>query len=264
MFTMPSVIHLIIRLLVALVASHLIVVHDAEETWMELFTKDYYYLSLLYSMIIAFVLIESVYQITQRLNSIFLDFSITRARLKSQFYIGFVCTGIFAFVLAAVLFWLNGQNIFESNYFEKLYASILLFIFATNVIYVLYYHYGFVPKTRYQIVNVQSAVDLEKRSIPALIYYENRVCIAVDFEGISSILPNIIEESMRMLEPNNYFQINRRVIIHRSVISSVKPFRTRLLKIELRIAVDLPDTVDLIVSKRKMVIFKQWLDVKSN
>lgn len=260
MFTLQNFFHLLVRLLVALLVSHFIVVHDAEETWLELFTKNYYYWSLLYSMGIAFLLIESVYRVTNYLNAVFLGFSLSRERFKAQFYKGFVFTGILAFVLAAILFWANGQNIFESNYFKKLYASILLFIFTVNVIYMLYYYYVFIPKTRYQVLRLdQYTLSNETSNLPAVIYLENRLCIAIDFRGIKSYLSHSIEESMRLVDPENYFQINRRVIVHRAAILSVKPFGLRQLKIELSMGLNIPQSVELIVSKRKMVVCKQWL-----
>lgn len=260
MFSLQNLSHLLLRLLVTLVVSHLIVVHDARETWMELFTNKYYYLSLLYSMIIAFLLIECVYRVTNYLNNS-LGFNLSKGRLKSQFYFGFVGTGMLAFVLAALLFWLNGQNIFKSNYFEKLYASILLFIFTVNVFYILYRYYGFMPKTRYQVLKLdQCELGRETSNLPALIYLENRLCVAIDFKGVKSYLSHSIEESMRLLNPENYFQINRKVIVRRNAVLTVNPFGTRQLKIVLSIdSRNVPQKVDLIVSKRKIVIFKQWL-----
>ena len=258
MFTLQNLVHLLIRLLVALIVSHFIVVHDAKETWIELFSKDYYYWSVLYSMIIAFFLIESIYRVSNYLNVAF-GFNLSRARLKAQFYMGFLCIGILAGILAAILFWLNGHNIFESNYFEKLYAPILLFIFTINIIYILYY-YSFMPKTRYQVLRLDKyPLSNETSNFPALIYLENRLCIAIDFRGVKSYLSHSIEESMRSLDSENYFQINRKVIIHRAAILSVKPFGMRQLKIELNIALNIPNNVELIVSKRKTVICKQWL-----
>lgn len=264
MSTLQNFFHLLLRLLVALLVSHFIVVHDAKETWMELFTKDYYYFSVLYSMIIAFLLIECVYRVTNYLNN-FLGFSLSRERLKAQFFKGFAFTGVLAFALAAVLFWLNGQNIFESNYFEKLYASILLFIFTVNVFYMLYYFYSFMPKTRYQVLRIdQYTLNNETSNQPALIFLDNRLCIAIDFRGVKSYLNHSIEESMRLLDPENYFQINRRVIVHRAAISSIKPFGVRQLKIKLNLGINIPKSAELIVSKRKMVLCKQWLTSVDN
>ncbi|MGF1924754.1 MAG: LytTR family transcriptional regulator DNA-binding domain-containing protein [Bacteroidia bacterium] len=260
MFALQTLIHFTIRLFFALLASHFIVVHDASETWTELFTKEYYYWSLLYSMVIAFVLIEYIYRITLHLNSTFLGFNLNKERLVAQSLKGFFGASILSFLLAAILFWLNGQNIFESNYFEKLYASILLFIFTVNVVYMLYYHYQAVPKTRYQVLRLdQSILDSEIRNLPALIFYEKRLCIAVDFNGSNSILAHTMGESIDILNKDTYFQINRKVVVNRVAISAVKPFGVRQLKIELRIDVNLPDSVELVVSKRKLVAFKQWL-----
>ena len=261
MYTSKSLYHLLIRLFVALLASHFIVVHSAEETWLELFTKGYYYLSLLYSMIITILLIESVY-----LSAKFIDFKFPTPRyrakrIKAQFIFGFCLTAFHAFLLAMILFYLNDENIFNSGYFEKLFVYILLFIFTLNVVYLLYFEYQKAPTLRYQRISLDytNLANLKakalKANLPAVIYHENKACFAIDFNGIKTGWPNTIEESMNLLRSENYFQISRKGIIHRASILSFSPYKIKCLKIALNVACP----IELITSRRKAAFFKEWI-----
>lgn len=264
MYTQKSIIHLAIRLFVALLASHLIVVQNTEETWAELFTKSYYYKSVFYSMVIAFLLIECVYIQTKRVNKQFEGNHLSLNLIKAQFLNSFLVTAVLAFLMAMLLFWLNGQNIFASSYFENLFPYILVFILCFNVIYLMYLRNLNMPRTRYIVVNPESTHlhDLRSKSIrdklPALIYYQVRGCFAIDFNGVKSVWPNTLEESMEFLNSDDYFQINKKEIVNRAAILSTKPHYPRC-KIELSI----PYPTDLYASKRRTQLFKSWLHNES-
>ena len=261
MYTLKSFYHVLIRLCVALLASHFVVVHSAEETWVELFTKKYYYLSLLFSMIIAFLLIECVYFVSKWIDFKFRESENRVKRMKTQFIFGFCLTAFHAFFLAMMLFYAHGENIFNSGYFEKLYVYILLFIFTLNVVYLLYFEYQKMPRLRYQrmIFNHTYINNLRtnalKANLPAVIYHEDKACFAVDFNGVKTSWPNTIEESMKLLNAEHYFQISRKGIVHRAAILSFSPHKIKCLKIELNI----PCPIALITSRRKSAFFKEWL-----
>lgn len=261
MYSLNSFYHLLIRLVIALLASHFVVVHSATETWLELFTKQYYYASLLYSMVIAFLLIENVYFVTKRINNFLPGQRNRTKRIKAQILFGFVLTAFHAFLMAMILFWLNNENIFNSGYFEKLYVFIVLFIFAINVVYLFYFEQYKAKKTNFQPVDLSTAqlINLRtkalKANLPAIIFHENKACFAVDFNGVKTSWPHTIEGSMKLLHPENYFQISRKSIVHRAAILSYNPYKTKCLKIELNI--DCP--IELITSRRKAMFFKEWL-----
>ena len=261
MYSLKSFYHLLIRLIVALLASHFIVVHSANETWLELFTKKYYYASLLYSMIIAFLLIENVYFVSKRINVFLQGNSNARKRIKAQILFGFGLTAFHAFLMATILFWLNNEDIFNSGYFEKLYVFILVFIFAINAVYLFYFEQYKTKKTGYQTIKLNHVqltnlrLKALKANLPALIFHENKACFAVDFNGHKTSWPNTIEESIKLLHPENYFQISRKSIVHRAAVLSYSSYTTKCLKIELSIQCPIP----LITSRRKTIFFKEWI-----
>jgi len=262
MNTLNSLSHVVIRLTVAVVASHFIVVHSANETWLELFTRDYYYLSLLYSGIIAFLLIEYVYRITKVIQKREKTSLLTRRRLKLQFYFGFLSAAALAIIMAALLFWTQGQNIFNTGYFKRLYIYILLFLFAANLLYLLFYHHGQTVKTIYRIVlpDQTELASLRAAALKeggfALIFYENRNYFSLDFEGKITLWPHTIEETIAKFCNENYFQITRSEIIHRAAILKIKRNRFKTAQIEMVI----PFKKELYTSRRKTVAFINWYD----
>ena len=261
MYTLKNFYHLLIRLLVALVASHFVVVNSAEETWLELFTNGYYYVSLIYSMVIAFLLIEYVYFVTKRVKIAFEEPKLIKKRVKTQFLFGFCIAAFLAFLMAMILFWINDENIFSSNYFERLYIYIVLFIFTLNVVYLLLFEYQKIPRVRYHSIIFDKQklsilrIKAMKSNLPAVIYHENKAYFAIDFNGIKTSWPNTIEESMKLLHPENYFQISRKGIIHRAAVLSFSPYKIRCL----RVVPNVLCPIELITSRRKAVFFKEWL-----
>lgn len=242
--------NLLIRLGLALLAAHFIVVHDADETWAELFTKDYYYLSLMGSFIIAIILIEFIYFVTYKLNRKYENAKLSPKRMRMQFFFGFVLTTMLAVAMAAVLFWVNDTNMIDAGYFNKLFISIMLFIFSVNVACVWPDHHQSFIKHKFKYQTQEPVVKTQ----PAIIYHANKAYFAIDFEGNTSIWPHTLKQSLAYLDTTIYFKINRHCIIHREVIASLKPLHGQFVKVIP--IVNCPIT--LITSRRKTSAFKEW------
>ncbi|MEJ5994387.1 hypothetical protein WG904_08155 [Pedobacter sp. Du54] len=255
---LKPILYFLCRLLVSLLAAHFIVVQSATETITVLFTKGYYYYSVCCSLVIALILVEFVYFVTKKLNQQHKNEALTNERITEQFVSGFLTTSLIAFLLAMLLYWINGENIFNSSYFTKLYALILLFIFSVNMAYLLFYYKNAI-KSRYYLFNANSLdIPNENSTLPAIIFYEDKACFAIDFKGIKTVWPINIEQSRKKLNENTYFQINRQTIIHRAIIRSIKPFNLRHIKIESLVTCP----IELITSRRMTVLFKAWVSKK--
>ncbi len=259
MFSLKSFLHFLLRLLISLLAAHFIVVQGATESIATLFTKQYYYFSVAYSFIIALILVELIYLATKKLNERNKNMLLTNKRMTEQFVTGFLTISLIAFLLAMILYWLNGQSIFSSGYFTKLYALILLFIFCVNAAYLLYF-YRKAIKTRYYLASPSSLESVEMDStLPAIIFFDDKICFAIDFKGIKTVWPLTVGQSTKKLDSECYFQINRQIIIHRAAIRSIRPFNVKHIKIEA--VVFCP--IELITSRRMSVLFKVWLSSKN-
>ncbi|MES2418419.1 MAG: LytTR family transcriptional regulator DNA-binding domain-containing protein [Bacteroidota bacterium] len=250
--------NLFLRLALAILGAHFVVVHDARASWLTLFTKGYYYISLAGSGVIAFLLLEYIYLITKKLNQRYSGSQLTPQRVKMQFFYGVVLASFFSFVMAMFLFWLNGKSIFSSGYFNKLFGSIVLFIFTVNVVYILYYNHKKLSKTRYHL-NTQKIANLTKGvedNLPAVIYHENKAIFSIDFDSKKVAWPYTISESIKRLGTTKYFQINRYCIIHRAAIAEIKPLHGKAV---IKIVPKVICAIELITSRRKTVLFKAWI-----
>lgn len=257
MFTLKPFQHLGIKVAIASLASHVIVVQSASESWHELFDKYYYYTSLLYSMIIAYLIIEFIYLITKRIDKRMSSSQLSAERIMIQFYLGFGFTAFLAIFLAGILFMLHGQNILYTGYFKKFYIHILLFIFTINLIYLLYFHHQR-SRTIYRIlVNEQKFTDVKntgKLNQYAIFYHENKMTYAVGFNGEKIVWDNSIEGTLKMLNANLYFQINRSVIIHRRAVAYIERngFYTTNIILSFHFK------RQLTTSRRRDIDFKDW------
>lgn len=64
-----------------------------------------------------------------------------------------------------------------------------------------------------------------------------------------------LDQVEQMLNPSDYFRVNRNFILPKSVISSLIPFSNRSIKVEIKF----PFPEDIFVSKDKSTLIKAWL-----
>ncbi|MEQ9405436.1 MAG: LytTR family DNA-binding domain-containing protein [Cyclobacteriaceae bacterium] len=75
-------------------------------------------------------------------------------------------------------------------------------------------------------------------------------------EGQSWIIDHTLDELQSLLDPQNFFRVNRHVLINEGKISSIDSyFNSRLL-----VGIDPPFEEDIVVSREKVKQFKSWLD----
>lgn len=249
MLSPKSFIHPLMRFSVSLLAAHFIVVQGSLEPITFLMTKSYYYYSLFLSLIIAQLITEYIYWISKKLNFRHQGALLHNERLTEQFIVGFLISSVFAFLLAAGLYSWHGENIFESNYFGKLYALVMLYIFAVNAFYVLYLYRLHLARLKPKTMTEEEAAQ------PAVIFAQNKAYFAIDFHGRQSVWEHSIEHTLTILDNRDYFHVNRGTIIHRKAILAIRRFEIRCLKI---IPV-MPCPIDLHTSRRSTIAFKKWI-----
>ncbi len=69
-------------------------------------------------------------------------------------------------------------------------------------------------------------------------------------------LDQSLDEIQDLLNPNNFFRINRKFLVHFEGIKEVHPYFKGRLKVELLPAID----EDIVISAEKTPVFKSWLD----
>lgn len=94
-----------------------------------------------------------------------------------------------------------------------------------------------------------------KTESTAYCYADGKLCYAVDFNGSKYLLENNLSQLEEQLQPDNFFRINRHLLVN---IESVKKVHTWLggrLKVEIN-----PSTnAETIVSRERVNGFKEWL-----
>lgn len=89
----------------------------------------------------------------------------------------------------------------------------------------------------------------------ALFYTNNLLTHALLFEGKTSVLDANLEQILSQLNPEQFFRINRQMIVNIDAIQDMVVYSSNRLKLSL--SVYFPE--EIIVSKEKSVTFKNWL-----
>ena len=89
----------------------------------------------------------------------------------------------------------------------------------------------------------------------AYCYADGKLCYAVDFNGVKYLLENNLSQLEEQLQPNNFYRINRHLLINIEAVKKVHTWLGGRLKLEV-----LPvTTAETIVSRERVNGFKEWL-----
>jgi DNA-binding LytR/AlgR family response regulator len=91
----------------------------------------------------------------------------------------------------------------------------------------------------------------------AYFYADNKIVYLVDKEGNRFIINFTLEKLEPLLDPHDFFRINRKMIIHSKAIEQVKPYFNNRLKLSLKGA---KANEDIIISRERVTDFKDWAD----
>lgn len=98
------------------------------------------------------------------------------------------------------------------------------------------------------------------RAIPtekiAYFYTHDKLTYIVTFEKQKYIIDNTLEEVDQMLNPKQFFRVNRKFLVHFDAVSDIHPYFKGRVKLSLSPEID----EDIVVSSEKTPLFKQWLD----
>lgn len=86
---------------------------------------------------------------------------------------------------------------------------------------------------------------------------ENKIVFLIDREGNRFVINYTVEKLEQILNPKNYFRVNRKTIVHADCIDQVKPFHNNRLKVFLKC---MAPQEDIIISREKTGAFKNWAE----
>ena len=94
-----------------------------------------------------------------------------------------------------------------------------------------------------------------KTESTAYCYADGKLCFAVDFNGAKYLLENNLSQLEEQLQPNNFYRINRHLLVNIEAVKKVHTWLGGRLKLEV-----LPSTTaETIVSRERVNGFKEWL-----
>ncbi len=114
--------------------------------------------------------------------------------------------------------------------------------------------------TRYKnrfLAKVGQRLFFVQASEVAYFFADNKIVYLVDREGNRFILNITLEKLELLLDPQYFFRINRKIIVHADVIEQVKPVANNRLKLLLK-GVQTPE--DSTISREKIADFKTWAE----
>lgn len=255
-------VNFLILFILAILAGHWVVTHNHEGWFFDFIKRPGYFPSVGYSGLIALILLLTIYGVSYRMYKRYGGAGLTGAWITGQLKYGVGMVILIELVLATLLFYIMGYQILETSYFRKLFRPIVLFIFAVNLGYILYFRNRETTKVRYKFLDAHQHVanqddDVDSEVAIALWYMEEGEVLCVSFDGRPDGRKSSLTTLMKELDSKIYFRGSRDWIIHRDMISSAKPISGYRLKITCKFGNYTP-----IVSRRNVARFKLWFDME--
>ena len=91
----------------------------------------------------------------------------------------------------------------------------------------------------------------------AYFFADNKIVYLVDTQGNRFIINFTLEKLEPLLDPKDFFRINRKIIINANSIEQIKPYFNNRLKIVLK---GIKADEDIIISRERVVDFKVWAE----
>jgi DNA-binding LytR/AlgR family response regulator len=89
----------------------------------------------------------------------------------------------------------------------------------------------------------------------AYCYADGKLCYAVDFNGAKYLLENNLAQLEEQLQPDNFYRINRHLLVNIEAVKKVHTWLGGRLKVEVLPAT----TTETVVSRERVNGFKEWL-----
>jgi len=97
------------------------------------------------------------------------------------------------------------------------------------------------------------AVPVEKI---AYFFSKDKLSYLVTFEGQKLPVDQTLEELDGLLNPKHFFRVNRQFLVHFDGVADIHPY----FKGRVKLILDPPSELDIVVSSEKTPVFKKWLD----
>ena len=114
---------------------------------------------------------------------------------------------------------------------------------------------GTAYKTRFLVKSGQSMKSIPTEDA-AYFMIESQLVFLITQDNRRYLVEHTLDELEKSLDPNQFFRINRQMIIALSSVSAIHPYFNSRLKLDLSPSLD----SEILVSRMKVSDFKSWLD----
>lgn len=265
------------RIIIALLAAHIIVSFGEKESLFQLLLMPDYYRSLGFSFVIAFILVCIVHATTVSLDRRFDWRSVPVVRAGLQFSLALLLPAILAFLLAFFYFRAFGLHILDTLYLKYDFPVIVLMLVLLNIYYLAFYFYrrwrdaeqlaASIPDSVTEAEAQQGHVEFflvqqGASSIPipvpdiACFYRDGDYNFLKTFEGTTHLVSQTLDEIESRLHSRHFFRANRQVIIQFRACTAYETLAYGKLEIKAQPALKEP----IVVSQRKARQFREWME----
>jgi DNA-binding LytR/AlgR family response regulator len=110
-------------------------------------------------------------------------------------------------------------------------------------------------RNRFLVKHGQQLISVETKEI-AYFFAEGRLCYFLTWDKYKYVVDYTIEQLGEMVDPTQYFRVNRAYLIHIKSIQQIHNYFNGKLKLHLRPTVEKDD---VIVSRERATEFKEWM-----
>jgi len=259
---------IVLFLLLPLLSAHIMVVKGERYSLVEFLQMPEYYIALSASFIIAACLLLSVIGISRLLDKRLPWKEAQWTRLCWQVLLGVLGISILAYGLAAVYFRFRGISIEDTDYLSHDFLPVIEFIMLINFFYFARFAYlsFLIPLWRrversYDQTSVASRRHFrwKQKNLSAnkvvLYNLEGQHVFSFTRKGDRNIEEGSLKRIQEGLDEKEYFRVNKRTIIHRSLVLFVDKVNGSRL---LRLSLDHPELDTTLVSQARVKDFKVW------
>ena len=261
------------RIIIALLAAHIIVSFGAKESFFVLLISWYYYRSLLLSFVIAFLLISEVYLVTIKLDKNYNWKERTVQRVGLQVLIGVILPSVTAFLLATIYFRFFGFNILNTYYIRFDFPVIVILLILLNVYYLAFYFYKLWQQSEKRLLSINTHKEEQQKGKEVFVVQKGAKNIPLPVDTISYIFHNgdynfvrtferedfLITEPLDLvqekLNDKKFFRANRQVIVNFTACKHFEPLEFG----KLELIVNPPTKEQIIISQKRAKAFKDWI-----
>ena len=247
-----------VRIIVSIAAAFFICAQSNDKDFSELMLTLTYYIALLVSAVIAFILFEMVHRLNILLDKKLPWKESPIIRTLSQLLFGIVVPAYAAYAMAAVYYDFFDYDIKDTGYEKHLYGPIKGYICLINLYYNWDIFYKKTPQLPAQTTEptIKPLYIVETAPLDiALIYLQDKVIFAMDSKNklVDDWKYGTIKASLNALPANQYIELGRNLVVRGDIIEAVK-------RVDRMLSVKLNDPFEgtYVVSKGRVAAFREF------